>query len=822
MRLKLNAFTFDAYHVKGLSNVVADGLSRFSMELVEKDKNQILRPVLATDLHVPKMTLKQQKDLQEYITQAKNLRSKQKQLVEASKSKCMVSQLMYHPVSISDRYTRYKDANDTNWNEMLKLYRYKSPYLEKQQIRDLINCSQTNLIVTSEYAFNDAPFINLINNAMSLCTTIKQLSKPTQHLINLTFNRQQQTSIKSHLILACHEMDIPIHIVNASSKKRSKRVNRRARKEGSVEVYNPTEDLQNIPKSERPANLSKSPMRLRSHSKQVKAKAQPRVSQDFINVDFNQNRPSFKTREEFMQDIFGHRRDLDIHNLQRFIQYQNDDNLIGLVKNLLPLTIEDRRVHPDLSFVWNWDPWLASKLMLSKARLNQSGVLQVHEYCQSLGEDKWVNVVPFNIRGKFMDFAHHNLQNHHFDSTQTLNQLEGKYWWGTMKKDVEKYCDTCYLCQFTKGSIRHRAPLRIRQLPKPREHIFCDFLGSVFSKYYVLVIVDYATGYTMLIPTNGTDAITVIESVIQNWVRVFGWFKTLETDWGSGFNNLLLKVFMKSASKRIEIAEPRNHRSIGKVERIIGFLQSVFNRYNALLNQRWTDEIDKTEDHWRAIEILLPFIQLSFNQRRPRFTTYSPNMLMFGTNLNNIDDIDSLQSSLQDIQRNHKNLPREDYQYLSDLMTKMRDINQLFKSDWKKYTWLSTEEYKKRWNINDKSVNRYLTKFKVGSQVLYYIGDKRTSQHKWRRKWTGPWRIDMVLNDSTLIIADPETGNQKRVSFDRIKKFKTQDLYRYADYVKNDQNYLEYMQHLKDILSNYNASTYDELQHLDYRDFDHL
>ena len=197
-------------------------------------------------------------------------------------------------------------------------------------------------------------------------------------------------------------------------------------------------------------------------------------------------------------------------------------------------------------------------------------------------------------------------------------------------------------------------------------------------------------------------------------------------------------------------------------------------------------------------------------------------MLMFGTNLHNIDDIDSLQSSLREIQRKNQNIPREDYQYLSDLMSKMRDINELFKNDWKDYTWLSAKAYDKRHNITAKSIENYHKQFKVGSQILYFIGDKRTKQHKWRRKWTGPWRIDMVLNDSTLIIADPSTGNQKRVSFDRIKKFKTQDVQRYSDYVKNDQEYLNYMQHLKQILSNYNVSTYDKLQNLDYREFEHL
>ena len=35
--------------------------------------------------------------------------------------------------------------------------------------------------------------------------------------------------------------------------------------------------------------------------------------------------------------------------------------------------------------------------------------------------------------------------------------------------------------------------------------------------------------------------------------------------------------------------------------------------------------------------------------------------------------------------------------------------------------------------------------------------------------WTGPWIIEYIINNTSLIITDPNNGNQKRVSFDRIR-----------------------------------------------------
>ena len=92
-----------------------------------------------------------------------------------------------------------------------------------------------------------------------------------------------------------------------------------------------------------------------------------------------------------------------------------------------------------------------------------------------------------------MDYAHHNLSLHHFHHKYTYDNLDSKFWWGTMKHDVRKFCDQCISCQFVKGSIRHRAPLTVRPLARPREHIFADFLGPVFGKYHILVLVDAGT-----------------------------------------------------------------------------------------------------------------------------------------------------------------------------------------------------------------------------------------------------------------------------------------------------------------------------------------
>ena len=130
--------------------------------------------------------------------------------------------------------------------------------------------------------------------------------------------------------------------------------------------------------------------------------------------------------------------------------------------------------------------------------------------------------------------------------------------------------------------------------------------------------------------------------------------------------------------------------------------------------------------------------------------------------------------------------------------------------------WLSAKSYNSKYNITENTIKRNKKKFKVGSEVLYYIGDKQLAKKKWHQKWTGPWIVDKHIGDSSVIIADPKTGNQKRVSFDRLKQFNTIDFIKYKDIIDFDKNYIKQQQQLLKRLSKYNVKYRDQQLELDY------
>ena len=156
---------------------------------------------------------------------------------------------------------------------------------------------------------------------------------------------------------------------------------------------------------------------------------------------------------------------------------------------------------------------------------------------------------------------------------------------------------------------------------------------------------------------------------------------------------------------------------------------------------------------------------------------------------------------------------------LKQLRDNIKDMNEISQSNWKEVTKLSVKSYNNRNKITPQSIARNNESYKIGNRVLYFIGDKKVARYKWREKWSGPWIIDDKLNDSTVIITDPTSGNQKRVSIDRIKIYNERDYINYQDEIEHSDEYLQYQEELLDKLTNYNVRTAGNDWELDYMEF---
>ena len=190
-------------------------------------------------------------------------------------------------------------------------------------------------------------------------------------------------------------------------------------------------------------------------------------------------------------------------------------------------------------------------------------------------------------------------------------------------------------------------------------------------------------------------------------------------------------------------------------------------------------------------------------------------MLMLGSNVKDASELGDIHKRLRTVDID-VNVNSDDFQYIESLFNRLKQLHEIFRNDWKEYCRVTRKDYDDRWNINPKSINHYRKQFKIGTKVLYFIGDKETAQKKWQYKWSGPWLMSKHLNDSTCIITDKESGNEKRVSFDRLKIFRERDDAYYREYFDDDDMYQMYYNRQKELLYNHRVGFRRQDVNLDY------
>ena len=800
LRIAISPLTYQMRHVEGLHNEVADGLSRFTMLLSGlsgfADMTEAIKP---TDVKGDRLTEEQVKQL---LKESELLRIKQRELSQNNSIINLTPHLTsdYSNIQKYNIITSMQNKEFRNTKAMFSRAALNSERIRINQY--LQSANHSNVLMSDEYNFNTPPINNLYDEIKDLQSILN----------NLTINTCKTIcSISRKVLKQCQFYD---NIISTEYD-----INSRNKTDGTITVDG--KRFHNIADG---STIRQANMQTRSKTKQTNKNKVYRV--DYIPPEYNKIAQNMKIRSEVMHDLYGYRANTNLFTIKNILRYQKSDNELNLVRYLYKVLMKNGydtyhdKIKQDVTKLSKMNFTYYSHLINKEIKINEeSGILFVKVMDTTLRKFQFRIMVPVALRGKYMDWAHHNVNSQHLHYSQSLYKLSKTYYWDTMVNDIKTFCKRCLICDFVKGTKRHRAPLQIREQVSPREHLMFDFIGSIYGKYYILALIDYCTGYTMLIPTVGTDVQTVVYCILQYWIPVFGKFKYLDCDYGPGFTNKVFRALMKAQAVNLQFAEPKNHRSIGKIERVIGFVQSILQRYNIMLDEQLID-LNDIKRNWLTIQTLLPHIQAAINQRRPRFTTFSPNMLMFGTNVRDLSDIDSLISSMEDIYKDNTDYSAssKDYVYVQQLLHKLRKIYKSFNEDWMKYVRISKKQYDNKYNINDRTIKRNRKLFIQGKRVLYFIGDKYTAQQKWRRKWTGPWVITHVLNDSTVIIADPETGNQKRVSIDRLKLFKITDTIPYQKYI-NDNNYKfdRFQDSLKHMLYRYDVKTELPSYNLDYR-----
>jgi len=244
----------------------------------------------------------------------------------------------------------------------------------------------------------------------------------------------------------------------------------------------------------------------------------------------------------------------------------------------------------------------------------------------------------------------------------------------------------------------------------------------------------------MAIPTSNIDAETTAQSLLKNWICLFGAPHELHSDQGKAFEAQLFKQFCKLFGIEKTRTTAYHPQTDGMIEHHNRTLESMLRHY-----------VSEEQDDW---DCLLPQLYLAYNSSKHPSTGYSPNELLFGRQvvlpLHLVTGLPS----------NFTPFKGEACEYVEQLQEKLEKSFHIARTKLKAATMRQKRNYDKK---------KRSSSLCVGQEVLLYNPKKRAGRSpKLATFWEKGWEIKKLLNP---VLVTKGTGRREKslvVHHDRI------------------------------------------------------
>ena len=227
--------------------------------------------------------------------------------------------------------------------------------------------------------------------------------------------------------------------------------------------------------------------------------------------------------------------------------------------------------------------------------------------------------VPVFNRRKILRLAHSAPHAAHMGIQKTLDRLNHA-WWPGMRKDVEWLIKCCNRCQ--RNKLIHNLDGEML-IPEPHgvwSKVHVDLNGplpvTARDNKYILIVVDSASKFTVLIPLPDKTAYTVARKLLDHVCYPYGIPHEIVSDGGKEFVNGILKELAVRLGVELHTTTPYHQQSNGIAE-VKG--KTVLNILRAICKPDQSD--------W---DLCLLTAQFAINTFHPRGIQFSPYFLMFG------------------------------------------------------------------------------------------------------------------------------------------------------------------------------------------------
>ena len=309
---------------------------------------------------------------------------------------------------------------------------------------------------------------------------------------------------------------------------------------------------------------------------------------------------------------------------------------------------------------------------------------------------------------------------------QYLKRLYGNVFSFNLVKETVNKCKICLINKPNKVDNRNKMNLTVDGVFKK---IAIDISGP-FNAYggfrYILAIIDHFSKYVCLIPLKSTDAKTVCEKLIQEWISKLGIPQSIHTDRGSNFESDIFKEVCSFFKIRKTRTTPYYPQGDGVVERMFGTIKPMIRCL-----------IDETGNKWPS---LLPWLTLAINNTKSKSTNLEPNTVIFGRLLN-----DPFMNETK-----YSNSTNIDAKQYADFVR--RNVN-------KSYEYVRSQAPKE----NQKIAN----KFKVGDYVVKRIPQTRSGM----QMYDGPYKVIKILGPNAIRMQHRDTNKLADRNVKFVKRY---------------------------------------------------
>ena len=230
-------------------------------------------------------------------------------------------------------------------------------------------------------------------------------------------------------------------------------------------------------------------------------------------------------------------------------------------------------------------------------------------------------VVPDTLRKAVMTLFHDVPQAGHQGRDKCLADLRKKYFWNTMKKDIELHIANCLACAQHKGSTGSPAPILQYPTPdRPFDTVAVDVLQLPMSHQgsgYVLVCVDHFSRFVVLVPLKSKTAEAVAYALVMNLICPYTTPKVLLSDNGTEFKNELIEHICLQYGIKQTFVTAYHPQANGLVERTNRKILETLRPFVNGFQYAWED--------W------LPQVAASINGSVNSSTGKTPYYIVYGT-----------------------------------------------------------------------------------------------------------------------------------------------------------------------------------------------